>query len=210
MAFYQEGDLLQVKTYCRLGSQLGIMTRHWYVEDAPTPDDLTDVLVADELLGLLDTTLPACMASEAIFQGFTVQRIKPTLGLPYLRAVAENGTGTGGAMAPQVSGLITFKTAMGGRSQIGRNFVPFPAESHNDPDGTPADVYITSLELLGNSLRAQLNIVIGGQTYTLNPVLVNREPPIVTSLILTDKARFLWSQRTSRSFLRRSDSGPFD
>jgi len=210
MAFYQEGDLLQVKIYSRLGSQLGIMTRHWLVEDAPEPDELTDVLVADSMEGQFEDTVPTTLAAEATWQGFTVQRIRPTLGLPYLRATGTVGTGTGGAMAPQVSGLITFKTGFGGRSQIGRNFVPFPAESHNDPDGTPSDVYITSLELLGNALRFQHNIVIGGQTYTLNPVLVNREPPIVVSLILTDKARFLWSQRTSRSFLKRSDSGPFD
>lgn len=198
-------DLLKVVIRCDgLRTQAGEMTLGYLVTSLTGAGaglgDLATALFtrwALPLAPLLDTS--------AQLTNITITRVSPQ---PYSPSVISPqvptiGTGTGGAMPQQTSGLITKLTNTGGRSGKGRVYVPFPYNAANGTDGRPVTAYQSQLNVLGLSLFSNVSVTAAGVTVGLNAMLLHRLPgPLVGysgSQIVDFVARSHWATQRRRS-----------
>lgn len=171
-------DIVETVAVMGLGDQLGLNVRQWKVTGLSTDTDnklsqAMDALDATGLAGLYK----AALTTPALFLGFRHRVIQPTVSVQYPAAAGE-GPGTGGTqpLPRQVAGLIRFKADVVGRRKGGRIYVPFPDETHSDPNGIPTGAYVTALEAIANVWRTALTF---GDAGVLTPVIYQRPKGVV-------------------------------
>lgn len=146
------GDIIRLRIGCYTATQAAINTIHYKVIEVngASASDADAALLFNATLAPLMKNL---MSVEANYQGVSVQRIYPGTPTVPQQSVSLSGPGliAGTILPTQVSGIISFRTALAGRSQRGRMYIPFPAED-SSLSGIPVAAYETAL---GN-LAAQL------------------------------------------------------
>lgn len=192
------GDVLQARFESVQGNQAAENIRQFRVsaEVAPVP---TYGDVASGLGGIIGPELRALMSSSATYRGCAVRRISP---LPLtLEQMSTNQAGVGAIagdpLPPQVSGIVTLRTAMAGRRFRGRFYVPFPAESDNTSGHIPSSGYLSALINLQNSLALATVITVGLGSITVIPVIWSRRFRTTTDITL-GVARAIWATQRRR------------
>lgn len=128
--------LCKVVSFDGNNNQVGINTLWYYCSSTTGVPTLTDAGVPTYLDPILAPQYKAWMYNGAQYRGVIAQVMRP---LEYVAqsTIANAGAGTGGANALplQVSGLITIRTAFGGRANRGRIYPPFPSTAWSSANG---------------------------------------------------------------------------
>lgn len=204
------GDLFEVKVYCRLTEQLGLNVSHWRITSisGSTP---TDNVIADAISTALGPTLRGCLSSQAAYAGLTLQYLAPGAPRPEITSISEAGAGTvtGDALPRQVAGLLTLRTALTGRANRGRKYIPFPAEEDNNSDARPTATYLVQLAAHGAVYAAD---VLAG-TPPVSAILhchVYQKALGIAQAVTTVVTRTDWATQRRRSAINPTDAfGPF-
>jgi hypothetical protein len=127
--------------------------------------------LAAQVFVTFEGQLRALMAASAKLYGYKCS----VLGI-YPPPLAVNGVvnevGTGGAtqLPTQARGLISWKTAIGGRTGRGRIYVWTPEDANLDANGNPGAAYIAGLNNIANAVTSGFSA--GGSSWV--PVIAHR------------------------------------
>jgi hypothetical protein len=171
------GDTLEIKvgTYC--AGQAGINVLHYDVESVgAVPRQLHEVALDFDTLAA--PLYKALIGNNASYYGVQVKRVRPGAETAAYVSAAFVGSGDVAnlqALPTQVSGIITKQTALAGRSNRGRVFVPFPGYLfHDGINERPTAAYLVPLAALKTFLVASFTSGLGVDTATLDPVIYNQ------------------------------------
>lgn len=206
------GDLLEWTIATHLNDQVGINVFHARVA-APltgTPND------ADTLNGLDNLAAPlwkSAMCTPTVYRGSMLRLIRA--GSPFAPVVYTGNTGTGtfaGSPGPsQARGLISWQTALAGRSFRGRSYIPFPGQGANTADGLPNNGYLAVLTTIISLITTNpLPITVSGQTARLIFGIYHRKPPTPPATIpLAGTITDISAGRRSLQWATQKRSGSF-
>ncbi len=173
------GDLVIVKAWS-IDAEQAAVNRVWYSCTAITGTGGTDVLFATAMDTVQAPLYKSAMSPNASYRGIQVQVYRNQVPFASVFTIANTGAGTSGTitMPRQVSGIITCTTALAGKKYRGRLYFPFPSTVVDAGQGVPTAPYIAILQNVGNGFYSTQNIGGGGNTSTLIPVLVHKNPAI--------------------------------
>lgn len=192
------GDILQVRFVAHCRDQVGQFIRHYGI------DTLVGILYLEDVAASLSASIgpliTPLMNNQAFYQGAMVRRIYP---VPLSIEVEDNsasGNGTAGvqALPLQVSGIITLRTILAGRTHRGRAYIPFPAEDSNEGEGIPTVGYAANLETLGDKLDDTLTAGTVPNTCDLVPLIFHRSNPANPTNIVAHTTRRRWATQRRR------------
>jgi hypothetical protein len=197
------GDIVETVAICRFGDQVGLNVRHWATV-TKTGTGGTLLQVADTLYGILATIYAGSISNQATFIGFTAQKIWP---LPKSIAMGSSGAALPGGLSgdplpTQIAGLVSFRTAIAGRKERGRIYIPFAAESQNTVDKEPSLGYQTNLGGIGNFYSAALPIGDVSNGNGLAGVIWHRTSHTY-SFITAYRVRPMWATQRRRGAFGR-------
>src|SRR5665648_429936 len=89
-------DIIQIKTYCFLNSQIGINTYHYRITAVSTPMVIGDI--ADGMDEQLSLVLKPLITDTALYVGTTAQKIRPANEAVAISKISQS-FGTGGTAA---------------------------------------------------------------------------------------------------------------
>lgn len=192
------GDILKVVQYMGSEEQMGLNVRHYRVSAEVTGGaSLTEI--ANALKAIFAPLYQVCLSSSAFHRTVGVQVIRP---LPigneaFAGAFNDVGLRTGDPLPKQVSGLISLRTALAGRRNRGRVYVPFPAETSNNSSSEPDAVYIEGLGGIGTAHVAPRTVVGATGTTTIVPVIFRRVAG-TTQDVVSFRVRLFWATQRRR------------
>lgn len=190
-------DKLRLTYFTWLGGQVGISGLHFNVQSV-TGGGVNLLAIATQYYTLIQGPLTGILSEQALFLGVKCETVnvlpKP---LPGIVTNIQPGVLVGEDMPKQVSGVITWQTALAGRSNRGRSYTPFPIEDFNTNEGAPTSAYIT---LLGDLAAAQLSLTAvtdGGATTDLLPIIYHPSPALSVPIIAY-RPNTRWGTQRSR------------
>lgn len=202
-----DGDLYEVTFVFRHQNQSAYLVRHYDVNEVIA--GLTDCnLIAPELSDVMGESFRANMSIQSNYRGCRVRRIQPNPTDVYT-SVADAGAGDIDAdpLPTQVAGLISWRTGFAGRSKRGRSYIPFPTEDGNSSGAFPTVGQKALLNNIAVNLSTSVDIVGGGGTYRLFPIVYSRKLDArfeITSFIIRDQ----WATQRKRSSINPGDPLP--
>lgn len=192
-------DVLRVILASWFDGQYGLNIRY-YAVTAIGGDGLTEFALANALKTEFGPLYQPMLTDNALFLGVSVRNLTRT---PAAAAVTSSGgslTGTSGeeALPTQVSGIITLRSALAGRANRGRLYIPFPSEDDNDAETVrPTAAYIANATALANALALDFQPIIGADSVTMVPIIKPGGPtdrvPIISAI-----AREAWATQRRR------------
>lgn len=204
-------DVLEIKHYFSCLNQVAVITRHYrVVVDGFGDADNARQLLCNEFDDTFGTVYRTMIASAATYAGTTLSRVAPFPRTAVKLAVTMAGVGalTGDLLPLQVSGLVGTKTALAGRAQRGRIYVPFPPESANDANSTPTASHVGLLDSLALACDDQVSVTLGAETISVNPVIYHRTTQ-TTDNIVAAAARDKWATQRRRGSFGQPNILPF-
>lgn len=202
-------DLITCKHVMYGVDQLGLNVRHFRVSAVAGPG-VTAQNIADALATLYGPLYAPLIGNSTSYFGTIVQKILPLPQAAAVQSIVASVPGTGGVdlMARQVSGIISIRTLLAGRSRRGRAYIPFPTETMNANPGAPTGGYTANLLALSSQMEQDTTVVSGGDTCTLRPVVWSRRLGI-----MTDVERCIpeahWATQRRRGDFGRLNPNPF-
>jgi hypothetical protein len=204
------GDIVQVRIFCTLGIQTSVNVRHWRTTaKAGTGATLAQMLVMLETMGL-SAAYKSLIVSDASYAGADAQIIHPVLGVvTQNQAGAGPGETVGDVLPPQTCGLISLYTALGGKANRGRLYIPFPCELDNIASAQPGAAYLAQADVLRSVVAVPLIAVGGaGNTNDMQPVILHRDT-MLTTPVTHSVTRNLWATQRRRGYFGRPNAAPF-
>lgn len=201
------GDRFNVQFVCRFGDQIAINTFEYQV--ASLVGNISDQLCINAVEQQVGGHVKACISEKAEYRGCIGQLIGTLNKYQRVYSTINQGDGSrmGDPLPKQVAGIFTRRSIFAGRHAQGRVYVPFPAESDNDPDeGRPNLGYLAALGTYSADAYTSVPVVLGGDSCALNPGhWVIPKPPGVPFWLnyVSAQTRDYWA--TQR---RRGDFGP--
>ena len=213
------GDFVRVRTYCLFDLQAQLSVNNLdYIVGAVGGTPATDQDVADQVDAAVAGPYKDLMTAAATYKGVQVSTLLVTP--PYLTRTnpvsattnAGVGVAAGAPLPGQVSGLISLRTARGGRAGRGRSYIGFPGIVHDTGAGNPTAGYVAFLVALADQITVGLSISAGGRTATLVRVVLHTKnkfevvppPDGVTSFV----ARAKWATQRRRGDFGRLNVSP--
>lgn len=150
------------------------------------------------------------MSNLATYYGVRVQKINPIpAGAAVLSVEGQGaGTGVGSPLPAQVSGMISLYSALAGRRNRGRCYVPFPTETANDELQTRPDAtYQAALVVLADAFSTNLLVTDGVNNAVLEPGIWSRASRIFNPIV-DYNARARWATQRSRGNYGRPNPLP--
>lgn len=198
----QEGDLIQITFYNKLGEQAGLNVRHYSAVNGTKVGSPTLTQVAGEVSDIFGVLYKDVMSVEASYRGVGAKVLKPAQTLEvYSINQQGNGSYIGDPLPTQTRGIITLRTNLAGPRNRGRVYVPFPSEDANDSDGRPDTTYFSFLDNLATNLDDVVSINDGaGNEIQLTPVVYSRKFDTVQA-VTGHTTRTRWgTQRSSGAY----------
>jgi len=186
------GDVLQAVFCCYTETQIGLNIRHYVVTAIAGSSAVEDDL-ATALDGVAAAAYKAWIGVPAKWRGVGVKKIWPIAGLTFAD-VSNDGDGTevSELLAGQVSGCVTLRTDLAGRSRRGRIYPPFPGKAHLENDSTLSVGGLVALEAIATIMDAPATVGAGGNTATCTPIIynpvTNSNRGTITSYRVNDKS----------------------
>lgn len=193
-----------------MSGQVGEMRSFWRV-DATTGTGCSDAEIATGFsAGPWAAAIKALMSVAATYRGARIQNLSPPKSIALTDASAAGaGTVAGDAMSTQVCGLLSSRTALAGRKNRGRKYVPFPGEADNGPTGLPTAGYITRLNALAALYEATYVITGAGGTTSFDYVIYNPKLATVAGPVIVVSSSPNWATQRRRGSLGRPNPTPF-
>lgn len=205
------GDVYLAQIVCTApDSQIAVNARHWVVT-AQAGTGATDTQIAAVISNQIAGSYKALLCNASLYYGVKVNKIWP---LPISVGGSDrtgNGVGTAGVnqLPLQVSGLLTIRTAFGGRANRGRVYVPFPSTTDSQATGEPTAGYVGRLTALVTTLfPAPLTAGVGGNTTTFGPTLYHRATHLVTPITVVQSST-KWATQRRRGLYGQPNVVPF-
>jgi len=204
------GDILEVKAACYRGNQLGLMVSHWLVTALTGTDPFEPAQIARRLSDLMHVEIKGLMDDDAKYLGHSARVIK---GVPTAEeySIVNQGYGvvTGDALPQQICGLISLRTGLPGRTNRGRQYVPFPAEGDNPNTTIPGVTYQTALSTLGAIYTLPQTATILGSSITVRCVITNKTGTGGNQPVTGALARNKWATQRRRGGFGKPNEVPF-
>jgi len=191
------GSVYELKLHSHCRDQLGLNVLHYLTKEITTSPP-TEAKFAEALEAVFAPVLKPLLSAEASFLGVSVRQIVPIMGLAQTSTLLP-GVGTGGAqvLPKQVSGLIKKGTALAGKKNRGRVYIPFPSEIDNDTFGTPNAAYRLLLDAFGfQMISPRSGGPFGGALFL--PVLLHRTTPRTVEELNSYFVRPNWANQHRR------------
>lgn len=152
------GDILRARFFVRKGRQLATPGIHYRVSaQVGAGNSLNDI--ATTLMNLFPAAAAGLLPPQATIERCEVRDITAHPVAPG-SSTAMAGPGSEGQypLPTQVSGIVTFQTAMAGRAYRGRFYMPFPPNTASDSIslGEPSAAYLTDLSALMDAIAVPL------------------------------------------------------
>lgn len=201
--------ILELKFFTKKGVQSGINVRHYNVNSV-AGGAMTDQQLCDAMSTTAAPLYKNYLTNGASYTGLRTQIISP---LPVAAAVISTNGAGGGTIAGEdlptaATLLLSLRTNLAGRANRGRVYLPFWSETHNSATGSPTAAAITLATNWANGLIATLNVVVGGVTVNISPVVWQRGPRTST-FVQSTVIRTEWATQRRRSLINRPDTlGP--
>jgi hypothetical protein len=204
-------DIYRITLGTQWGNQAGLMVSHW-VTTAEDGNGASQQEIANKFDTEFRIPMLPLLHVGAFWYGAKAQKIYPGGAAVPSLSTAPIAAGTGGlaGLPPQVSGLITLRTAFAGRAYRGRQYVPFPSEqASDDTTGRPTTAYNTALN--GLAAKYVLEMVVGASpNVTRLRCGIFRRSNNTINYVLSTSSRGIWAtQRRRGDFGRTNPSGPF-
>jgi len=201
------GNIIAARAWCVTGNQASVNSFYYRVVGVGTPA-ATDKDFCDNFDTVVAADMKALIYNGASYKGIQAQIIWPPPLPADVVTVTNAGAGTAGAnaMALQTSGIISWYTALAGRAQRGRTYAPFPSTTDNS-NGVPSAGYVTKLTNLATASQALVNILSGGRSATVVPVIWHRGTH-TTDDIKAFFARAVWATQRRRGAYGRGNASP--
>lgn len=210
-------DLIGIRVWCKDEEQASV--NNLYFRAIAVTSNPRDQDVADYFDTNLAPNYKPLLSNVANYLGVEAQIFRPSPLTVFEPAIAAQfpGPGTGGpaAFPKQTSGLVSFRTAVSGRRNRGRNYIPFPSTAAGDSQGMPTAGYLTSLETLLTFYDAFIvpgdTIVAAGGTVTLVWTIRHRDLafPLDSTPITTSVAKNAFATQRRRGSLGQANKAPF-
>lgn len=147
------GAVIEVRPLMTTAGQLGINVLH-YLCTSHTGLGATTQEIANLFNTANAARYKALISVAATFRGIGCRAIFP---LPpsvedFTTALLGVGTVAGDILPLQTCGLVKKASALAGRKNRGRMYIPFPGEADSDVNGLPTAGYITRLDSLNGSI----------------------------------------------------------
>jgi hypothetical protein len=206
------GELLQVTFFCTAGTQTSVNVRQFLVTAVTGVP--TEVPFLAAVNAIIAPHFKNILSSAATFygSGLTKLRIVPPPTPVYSAGSRGTGNRAAALLPTNDTGLITLRTAFGGRSYRGRIYLPFPASADNDNTFTPPSpvaAYLTNASTLAADF-------VGVNVYTTtDPATVTGQWVVYSrrlnaaNFILSTVARPAWASQRRRGILGRTNPPPF-
>lgn len=201
-------DIVRLQMICADNDQASFNTVYYQVTGVGVSVATLEDMVAN-FSALVAPLIKPLIYNGASFDGIIGQIISP---LPLMARVLngnDTGIGTGGAigLARQVAGLIRLRTDFAGPGFRGRNYLPFPSNSHNQAYGLPTNAYVAAALLLATDMKAFTSVSVGGRTATVRMGLWKRAGSVFTPITSVDAASD-WATQKRRGTFGRPNIAP--
>lgn len=198
MASPAVGEVFRVTFFCRATDQLAVNVRYFKCGGIVglTP---TETQVANQMDTVFAPLYKALLSANADYKGMQIQMIGPGPSrIPiFVNASVGAGAVAGNVMARQASGIATFKTALAGRANRGRIYVPFPSVADDTALGHPSAGYLTNLTALADAMtNSQFYGPAGSQIQA--DWSIKHAGGLTTQFILTNRANPKWATQKRR------------
>jgi len=200
MANPQLSDILQMNTICRFGLEGASNVMHYRV-DAYTGLGATLQELAIALFDDFQPEYVPFMTAAATFSHVEMRKIAPLpvsdVAYSTQAAVAGSIAVTVNPLPPQVCGIITKRTGLGGRKFRGRIYLPFFTENANDVGLTPNAATLALMDTLAAEFAVGGTVVGAAGTTGFNPVIWHKATQSYT-YVTRCAARPYWTTQRSR------------
>lgn len=211
----EAGDELKLVFWTQQGNQAGLMVASYFVFNTPGSIPIADQDGLDIISDGMAAVLKPLMTGGAEYLGVVMYR-PDIIPLPAaLYSTQGAGVGTAGTvpMATQVTGLITLRTALAGRANRGRKYVPFPdaADSVGSINPIPSTSYKTRLDALADKFGPGADFedpANPGTFVNLSGIIVAANGTIRGDVTSTVQRR-LWATQRRRGAYGKSNLPPF-
>lgn len=178
MPFLANGDIVSLKLFCKCENQQAI-TRLKFRATNKVGISITDQEACDQLSSFFGTLMVDWMSANASYLGaqFQIERLTRR---PYVTSTI--GTAAGAVLAntlpAQASGLVKWKTALTGKTERGRAYLPFLSETYLSINNTVSAAGLVKLDAF-----AAAYVVTGtyndgfGNSIQLQPIVDSRGSP---------------------------------
>jgi len=201
-------DLIEVRMFTSIGSQLAINVRQFTVfsilTTPPTYEAATQAIEAK-----LAAAYKQILSANATWRGVGVRKLLPAP--KSLEILNNDSAGAGGAagdcLPKQACGLLKLGTATAGPGGRGRAYLAFPSELHNGVDGKPNAAYATAAVDLIAALTTNTQFDAAGEKFNLQPLLV-KKPGLSSKEITFATLRTKWATQKRRGDYGRVNEFP--
>jgi len=187
MYIIQDGDIIASRVYCLCtaggSSQLSVNSQYWRCVGNTAAPDYTTADFALKFDQLAAAAWKGAISADATYLGVSAQYFRHTpLLVPSDEAPSYSnafpGVGTGGTdlIPTQAAPVLTFKTQT--KRCSGRNYIPFPAASVNDTNGTPTAGYLVLLAAINTMLSAGVTLNGHANVATFSQVVYRPQIPL--------------------------------
>lgn len=193
------GDLLLARFRFYDQTEAAYIVRHYRVS-AVAGASRDEQQIAESLFTTFAGIFPPVIAALWDFTSCTVQKLRPLpIGAAQVSTAASTPGGRAGDILPaQTCGLISLRTALAGRANRGRSYIPRPVEGDNTANGNPAALYLGALVGVRDGLIASRLVTNGVDSATLLPVIYHRLTGTSTD-ITAGIVRGYWATQRRRS-----------
>ena len=171
------GDVVQVRVvYKGPAGEEGINVLYYVVTSVGT-SPATDNDLAVQFDSANASTILGALPTNCHYDGVEVRVVSVTIPAIIQKVIAGAGPGTflGTAMGAQVSGIISWLTALAGPAFRGRTYFPFPSINAITAAGIPIAGYLAVLALIANAFFTFNAVSVSGRTANLLQVLWHRK-----------------------------------
>lgn len=197
------GDVVRSVTVCTIPGQISTNSRDYQIVQLTGASVMPSSVILQAFFDTWNQEFKDCLSNDATFYGIMLYKRTPVGLAPrpdHTGDVAGPGTAGAGLLPPQTSGLISFYSAVLGKTGQGRMYVPFPSLASGQADGTATAAYTTALNNLGTVMIQNVVAANGPVQAILRPVLYKPggDPP-----------RFLISQTPHDGFATQRKRGAY-
>jgi hypothetical protein len=202
-------DLFEARIVCVYDNQISVNVRH-YRCTAKAGTGVTDQTLATQLDATFQAAYKALLSSSARYRGVGVRKVEPLpLGLEVYSTVNDGiGTQALGMNPTQTCGVMTLRSALGGRSRRGRVYIPFSSFADTGADGRPAAGYQVRMGTLAALFFFVQALGTGGNTNTFTPVIWSKKFNYSNQIITATSVK-KWGTQRRRGDYGRTNVTPF-
>jgi len=210
------GDVLEIRTLCFSIDQISVNVMHWRVS-VLTGAGVTLQDIAAQFDTDVNGAYKNWMAANCNYRGIGITNLTGDRTVEYhATGFTGPGTQTASTLPTQVTGLISFKTALAGRHMRGRIFPGLPWAGWVLATSQMTAAGLVALNTIRSSIGLAKTATVGPNGTTIVLTVMHRPTPArpippnsLTTDVTTAAASGLWATQRRRGEFGRTNQVPF-